>query len=224
MNMVKLLMMIRFLRFAMRDIAFNLVPENIFVAPFQRFQTSQVAALAKAKEPGMKGKVMAGMDLLEPGDQEAKFEGRPVEVASIVGLDDPIDRGGGEGDFEGKSVDGANVLGLVTAAAALGTAAALRKEEGRLVVEVRCFILQLVLILQLNFTLELNFILQLGLIALACRSVPAWPLLSPCCSKQPFATSVRLDSFPLWQRRCCQWHTTKCQNLNSLNTRHSCLF
>ena len=144
--MVKLLMMIRFLRFAMRDIAFNLVPENIFVAPFQRFQTSQVATLVKAKEPGMKGKVMAGMDLLEPGDQEAKFEGGPVEVASTVGLEDPIDRGGGEGDFEGKSVDGANVLGLVAAAAALGTAAALRKEEGRMVVEVRCLILQLVLI------------------------------------------------------------------------------
>ena len=137
--MVKLLMMIRFLRFAMRDIAFNLVPENIFVAPFQRFQTS----LVKAKEPGMKGKVMAGMDLLEPGDQEDNFEIRPVEVTSTVGLEDPIVRGG---DFEGKSVDGANVLGLVAAAAALGTAAALRKEEGRLVVEVRCFILQLGLI------------------------------------------------------------------------------
>ena len=116
MNMLKLLMMIRFLRFAMRDIAFNLVPENIFVAPFQRFQTSQVATLVKAKEPG------------------------------IVVLEDPIDRGEGKADFEGKSFDGANVLGLVAAAAALGTAAALRKEEGRLVVEVRCFILQLGLI------------------------------------------------------------------------------
>ena len=189
MNMVKLLMMIRFLRFAMRDIAFNLVPENIFVAPFQRFQTSQVATLVKAKEPG------------------------------IVVLEDPIDRGEGKADFEGKSFDGANVLGLVAAAAALGTAAALRKEEGRLVVEVRAR-----LNFQLNLTLELNFILQLGLIALACRSVPAWPLLSPCCSKQPFATSVRLDSFPSSRRRCCQWYTTKCQNLNSLNTRHSCLF
>ena len=121
-------MMICLPRFAMRDIAFNLVPENVFVAPFQRFQTS----LVDVKEPEMNGKIVAGMDVVQPGKQEAQFEGRPVEV--------------GEAEFEGKVVAGANVLGLVAAAAALGTAAALRKEEGRLVVEVS-FKLHLKLIL-----------------------------------------------------------------------------
>ena len=119
-------MMICLPRFAIRDIAFNLVPENVFVAPFQRFQTSLV------KETGMTGKVVAGMDVVQHGNEEAQFEGRP----NVLGLQDPIIRGGGEAEFEGKVVDGANVLGLVAAAAALGTAAALRKEEGRLVVEV----------------------------------------------------------------------------------------
>ena len=116
----------------MRDIAFNLVPENIFVAPFQRFQTSH---------------------------------GRPVEVGNIVGLEDPIDSRG-EAEFEGKAVNGANVLGLVAAAAALGTAAALKKEEGRLVVEVSS---EQLYIAALNSCLQIcsSFILQLKLRALA---------------------------------------------------------
>ena len=92
--------MMMMLRFAMRDIAFNLVPENVFTAPFQRFQTLQVVA---------------------PGN----------EVANVQ-------RSRAEAHFEGKVVDGANVLGLVTAAAALGAAAAIRKEEGKMVVEVKC--------------------------------------------------------------------------------------
>ena len=87
-------------RFAMRDIAFNLVPENVFTAPFQRFQTLQVVTPGK-------------------------------EVANVQ-------RSRAEAHFEGKLVDGANVLGLVAAAAALGAAAAIRKEEGKMVVEVKC--------------------------------------------------------------------------------------
>ena len=44
--------------------------------------------------------------------------------------------GGGEDGYNGRLVPGANVLGLVAAAAALGAAAAFKKEEGKLVVEV----------------------------------------------------------------------------------------
>ena len=162
-------------RFAMRDIAFNLVPENVFVAPFQRFQTS----LVNGTEPGVRGKVVVGIDVVELGNQGGQLE---VDAANVH--QDPVARGGEEVQFEGKLVDGANVLGLVAAAAALGTAAALRKEEDKLVVEV------------ISSPLSSNEILSD-----ACRSAPAWPPSSPCCSKQPFATSVRLAFFPWWRRR-----------------------
>ena len=108
------------LRFAMRDIAFNLVPENVFTAPFQRFQTLQVVP------PGNE----LGMDAMESGDQETQLVGNLAEEVANV------QRSPAEAHFEGKVVDGANVLGLVAAAAALGAAAAIRKEEGKMVVEV----------------------------------------------------------------------------------------
>ena len=61
---------------------------------------------------------------------EAQVEGKPLE--------DPPCQGDGEGEdrYYGRLVPGANVLGLVAAAAALGAAAAFKKEEGKLVVEV----------------------------------------------------------------------------------------
>ena len=111
------------LRFAMRDIAFNLVPENVFTAPFQRFQTLQVV-------PPGSGKNKLGMDAMESGYQETQFVGNLAEEVANV------QRSPAEAHFEGKVVDGANVLGLVAAAAALGAAAAIRKEEGKMVVEV----------------------------------------------------------------------------------------
>ena len=37
------------LRFAMKDVMFNLVVENIFTAPFQRFQTSQAVDVKDAQ-------------------------------------------------------------------------------------------------------------------------------------------------------------------------------
>ena len=137
------------LRFAMRDIVFNLVPESVFVAPFQRFQTS----LVNGKEPGMRGKV--GVNAVQLGNQVGPLE---VDEANVLERQDPFDGEREEGQFEGKVVDGANVLGLVAAAAALGTAAALRKEEGRMVVEVRSSPLSC----SLNETLSHT-----------CRSVPA---------------------------------------------------
>ena len=61
---------------------------------------------------------------------EAQVEGKPLEDPPCQG-----DRGG-EDRYNGRLVPGANVLGLVAAAAALGAAAAFKKEEGKLVVEV----------------------------------------------------------------------------------------
>ena len=107
----------------MRDIAFNLVPENVFTAPFQRFQTLQVVA-----PPNAKNKL--GMDAMESGYQETQLLGNLAEEVANV------QRSPTEAHFEGKDVDGANVLGLVATAAALGAAAAIRKEEGKMVVEV----------------------------------------------------------------------------------------
>ena len=62
---------------------------------------------------------------------EAQVEGKPL-------TEDPPCQGdgGGEDEYNGRLVPGANVLGLVAAAAALGAAAAFKKEEGKLVVEV----------------------------------------------------------------------------------------
>ena len=109
----------------MRDIVFNLVPENVFTAPFQRFQTLQVV-------PPGNGKNKLGMDAMESGYKETQLVGNLAEEVANV------QRSPAEAHFEGKVVDGANVLGLVAAAAALGAAAAIRKEEGKMVVEVKC--------------------------------------------------------------------------------------
>ena len=110
------------LRFAMKDVMFNLVVENIFTAPFQRFQTSQAV--------GVKDAQCTAMDIATIHN-EAQVEGKPL-------IEDPPCQGdGGGGDrYNGRLVPGANVLGLVAAAAALGAAAAFKKEEGKLVVEV----------------------------------------------------------------------------------------
>ena len=110
------------LRFAMKDVMFNLVVENIFTAPFQRFQTSQ-AVIGKDAQ-------CTPMDVATIHN-EAQVEGKPL-------IEDPPCQGdgGGEDRYNGRLVPGANVLGLVAAAAALGAAAAFKKEEGKLVVEV----------------------------------------------------------------------------------------
>ena len=107
------------LRFAMKDVMFNLVVENIFRAPFQRYQTSQ-AVIGKDAQ-------CTARDV----HNEAQVEGKPL-------IEDPPCQGdgGGEDRYNGRLVPGANVLGLVAAAAALGAAAAFKKEEGKLVVEV----------------------------------------------------------------------------------------
>ena len=109
------------LRFAMKDVMFNLVVENIFRAPFQRFQTSQAVGVNNAQ--------CTAMDIATIHN-EAQVEGKPLEDPPCQG-----DRGG-EDRYNGRLVPGANVLGLVAAAAALGAAAAFKKEEGKLVVEV----------------------------------------------------------------------------------------
>ena len=101
----------------MKDVMFNLVVENIFRAPFQRFQTSQAIGGEDAQ--------CTAMDFAQ-----AQVEGKPLEDPPCQG-----DRGG-EDRYNGRLVPGANVLGLVAAAAALGAAAAFKKEEGKLVVEV----------------------------------------------------------------------------------------
>ena len=107
------------LRFAMKDVMFNLVVENIFTAPFQRFQTSQAVSGKDAQ--------CTAMDVATIHN-EAEVEGKPL-------IEDQGD-GGGEDEYNGRLVPGANVLGLVAAAAALGAAAAFKKEEGKVVVEV----------------------------------------------------------------------------------------
>ena len=104
-------------RFAMKDVMFNLVVENIFTAPFQRFQTSQ-AVIGKDAQ-------CTAMDIATIHNEAQVEEDPPCQVD-----------GGEEDRYNGRLVPGANVLGLVAAAAALGAAAAFKKEEGKLVVEV----------------------------------------------------------------------------------------
>ena len=108
-------------RFAVKDVVFNLVPDNLFTTPFQRFQTS---------------------------------------VA---------EEGGG---YEGEVVAGANVLGMVAVAAAMGGAAALRREEGRAVVEVCAGLAALTSTLMDGV---LRWACAPGLLSLAAAQVAAMP-------------------------------------------------
>ena len=70
------------LRFSMKDVMFNLVVENIFTAPFQRFQTSQAV--------GVKDAQCTAMDIATIHN-EAQVEGKPLE-------DPPCQGDGGEED------------------------------------------------------------------------------------------------------------------------------